>query len=180
MKTYVTYGLVWALAGAVLTLALFFLGFHADTEKLQSANWISLGGGIVISVACLMLGTKARASEVPATEAFGYGRALAAGVMITIFATLFGVIFNFLYSQVIHPGMQELQVQAQLEKMEASGVPSAQIDAAEGMIRTMMHPALQAVFYVFGGVLFGTIISLITSIFLRRPAAPAEPPAVTA
>lgn len=55
----------------------------------------------------------------------------------------------------------------------------AQIEAAERMIRKMMHPAIQAVSYFFGAMLFGVVISLLTSIFLKRPAAAlSEPPAV--
>ncbi|ACB74939.1 hypothetical protein Oter_1655 [Opitutus terrae PB90-1] len=181
MKTYVTYGVVWALAGALLNLALFFTGFHSSPEKLQTGQWIALAIGLVIGVTCLLLGTKARRQEVPATEAFGYGRALGAGVMIVLFATLFGTVLQYVYANMINPNLQEVAVQAQIAKWEAAGMSSSQMEAAEGMMRKMSHPALQAVFQIIGGMLFGTILALITSAFVKRPAAPlAEPPPAAA
>lgn len=176
MKTYVAYGFVWALAGALVTLALFFLGFHSAAEKLQSAQMIQLFAGLVISVATIVLGTRARRAEAPGTEPFGYGRALATGVMITLFATIFSVIASYVYMQVINPDMQDLSVQAQIAKWEAAGMSSTQIDAAESIMRKMMHPAIQAAFGFVIGMVFGLIISLITSIFLRRTANGDQPP----
>lgn len=181
MKTYVTYGVVWALGGALLNLVLFFTGFHSAPEKLQTGQWVALAIGLAIGVACLVLGTKARRNEVPATEAFGYGRALAAGVMVVLFATVFGTILQYVYANMINPDLQEVAIQAQIAKWEAAGMGSSQIEAAEGVMRKMSHPALQALFQIIAGMFFGTLLALITSAFLKRPAAPlAEPPAATA
>lgn len=176
MKTYVTYGLGWALAGMLLMLVLFFLGFHSSVEKLESAQWIGIAAGLVVAIAFLVLGTKARRNEVPLNEPFGYGRALGAAVMITLFASLFGMVGNYIYMHLINPGMLDLSAQAQIEKWEAAGMSSSQIEAAEGMMRKMMHPVLQAVFYFLGATFFGVLLALITSIFLRRPAVEAAPP----
>ncbi len=178
MKTYLTYGLVMAIAGALLTLALFLLGFHTDPVKLQSAQWIGGGGGLVIGIVVIVLGTKARRAEVPATEGFGYGRALGTGVMIVLFGALFGIATNLLYTQIINPHMTDILMQAQIDKWEAAGMSSAKIEQAEAMMRKMMHPAIQAVFGFIGGMCFGTLISLITAAFLKREATSAEPPVV--
>jgi hypothetical protein len=175
MKTYLTYGFVMALAGAFLTLVLFFLGFHSDAAKLQTANWIALPLVIVITVACIVLGTKARRAELPASQNFGYGSALGAGVMITLVGAVLGVVTNYLYSHMINTGYNELIVQAQIAKWEAAGMSSAQVERAEGMMRKMMSPALQAAFGLLMVMFWGTLISLITAAFLKRPAADAPP-----
>jgi len=177
MKTYLTYGFAMALAGLLLNLALFFTGFHSDADKLGTAQTIATVIGLVITVAGVVLGTQARRAEKPATEAFTYGNALGAGVLICLFATLLGVVTNYVYMHLINPGMQDLLVQAQIAKWEAAGLTGDQIDNAEKVMRKMMHPALQAVFGLLIGVVFGTIISLVTSAFLRREAAPAVPSA---
>ena len=170
MKTYLTYGGAMAVAGAILVLTLFFLGFHSEAAKLDAAQTIGLCGGIAIGAVCIVLGTKARLAEVPPTEEFGYGRALGTGVMIVLFASLFGLVTNFLYFQFINPHFTDVIVQAQLAKMEAKGLQGAQLDQAEKMMRTMMNPGLQAVFGFCGGMITGTILSLITAAFLKRPA----------
>src|SRR5271169_3395189 len=95
MKTCALYGFITALAGAFLVLALFFLGFHSDAAKLTAAQAIGGIGGLAIGATCTVLGVRARRAEVPATEDFGYGRALGAGVMISIFAALLNSLFGY-------------------------------------------------------------------------------------
>lgn len=174
MKTYLTYGLFIALGITLISLILFFLGYHSDAAKLGTAQAIGMVGALAVSIVLTVLGVKARRAEIPLTEPFGYGRALGAGVMITLFAVLFGAVTNYLYTHVINPGFSDVMVQAQIEKWEAKGMSAAQIEGAEAMMRKMMHPAIQALFGVVFGMLFGTIISLIAAAFLKRPALPPE------
>ncbi len=178
MKTYIIYGCLWGLAGAVLTLALFFLGFHSDASKLSTAQIIGTVAGLIISVVFLVLGTKARRDEIPPTEPFGYGRALGAAMMVALFGVLFSVIFNFIYMQFINAGMQDLIMQAQIDKLEAKGLSSAQIEGAEKFMRMMMKPPVQAVMGLVAGLFFSLLISLVTSAFLKRPAVEQQPPVV--
>ncbi|MCX6945407.1 MAG: DUF4199 domain-containing protein [Opitutales bacterium] len=177
MKTYVTYGFFMALGGMLLTLALFFLGFHSDAAKLASSQWIGSIGGIAISIAVLTLGIKACGAEVPATEEFSYGRALGAGVMIALFGALFGVVTNYLYFQVINPGLTDLIVQAQLDKMEAKGLSGTQLEQAEKGIRMFMKPVFSAITSFIAGLFFGTVLSLIAAALLKRKATEAAAPA---
>jgi hypothetical protein len=172
MKTYLTYGFVMAIAGALLTLALYFLGYHSDVEKLSSAQMIGSIGGLIIGVAVIILGIKARRAEIPESEPFGYGSALWAGVAISFFGSLFGIITNLVYFKLINPGMMDLIVQTQLDKMEAKGMSGAQLEQAEKMVRMMTGPVISSAFGFIAGFIFGTIIALIVAAFLRRkPAA---------
>jgi hypothetical protein len=180
MKTYVTYGFFMALAGLLLTLALYFLGYHSDPAKISTAQWIGSLGALAIGITITILGTKARRAEVPMTQEFSYGSALGAGVMITLFGALFSIVSTYLYFQVINPGMADIIVQAQLDKMEAKGMSGAQLDQAEKMTRMFMKPAFMMAFNFIGGMFWGTVISLITAAFLKRNAteelAPDLPP----
>ena len=117
-----------------------------------------------------MLGTKARRAEIPTEEAFGYGSALGAGVMITLFATLFGTGFSLLYSTVINPGFTEVILEAQTEKFEAAGMSADAAEKATAVVSKMMHPAVQSAIGFVVGVFFGTLVSLVTAAFLKRPA----------
>ena len=169
MKTYLTYGVSMALASALLTLVLFFLGFHSDAAKFGMAQWIGNIGLLVISIACLVLGMKARRAEVPATEEFGYGSALFTGFMISLFGGLCSVVTNYLYFHVINPGFTEIIVQAQLDKMEAKGMSGTQLEQAEKGIRMFMNPIFTGCFVFLGSLFWGTVISLVAAAFLKRP-----------
>jgi hypothetical protein len=170
MKTYLTYGFAMALGGALISFAMFFLGLHDTPSKLDMAQWIQMGGGAALGVTCIVLGTKARRAEVPAHENFGYGSALASGVMITLFAALMGLVTNYLYTSVINPNFVEVMLQSQAEKLESKGVPADRIEQIQKMSATMMKPAVMAVFGFISGMLFGTVISLVSAAFLKRPA----------
>jgi hypothetical protein len=177
MKTYLVYGFVMALGGALLSLVLHLLGYHSDASKLGAAQWIGLVVGLTISVTCIVLGVKARRAEISPAEEFGYGRAFGAGLMIVLFSALFGIVTNYIYFQVINPNFTDLAVQAQIEKMEARGMSGAQLEGAESMIRKMMSPAIQAVFGFVMAIFMGTIISLIVAAFVKRSASD-QPPLV--
>lgn len=170
MKSYLTYGAAMAGGAFALVMLIYIFGFHSDASKLGAAQGIQTVGGLGIGIAAIVLGTKAKRATVPASEDFSYGSALFAGFMIALFSSLFGILTNLIYTQVINPGMSDLVIQAQVAKWENMGLSSAQIERAEGMTRKMMSPAIQAALGFFFGLLFGTIISLITAAFLKREA----------
>jgi len=170
MKTYVTYGFFLALALMLLNLVLYFLGYHSDADKFATADTISKIGFWLFAFVCIILGTMARRSEVPATENFGYGQALLAGFLISVFAGLFAIVTNYLYLQVINPGFIDVMMQAVTAKAEAKGASSAQIEQMEKGMRFMMKPIFSAIFVFLIISICGTLVSLITSIFIRRPA----------
>ena len=175
MKTCSLFGFISALGGAFLTLILFFLGFHSDPAKLGMAGWVGGLVGLVIVILCVVLGVKARRSEIPETEAFGYGRAFGAGFLISLVASVLNGFFGFLYWKFINPGIADIVVQSQLAKLEASGVSGDRLDKAEAMTRAMASPIPQAVVALIGGLVVGIIISLIVAAVLKR-AEPASPP----
>jgi hypothetical protein len=175
MKTCALYGFAIALADALLVLALFFLGFHSDQAKLPAAQLIGGLGALAIGVTFTALGIKARRAEVPETEDFGYGRAFGAGVQVSAVACLLSAAFNYAYFAFINPGLSDIIVQAQLDKMAARGMGDAQIERATQFVRFMWSPGMYAVQTLIGGFIFAVILSLIIAAFLRREV-PAEPP----
>jgi hypothetical protein len=177
MKTCSLYGFLSALAGALLALVLYFLGFHSDPAKLSAAKWIGGFGGIAIAVVFTVLGVKARRAEVPDAEGFGYGRALGAGMQVALVWSLLSAVFNYAYLAFINPGFSEIVLQDAMDKVQAKGVSGAQLDQVEKFTRFMASPGVQSVSTLIGGLIIGFIISLIVAAFLKRPA-PAGPPVI--
>lgn len=177
MKTCILYGFILAVGAALVTLVLYFLGFHSDVGKLGTARWVSGLLLLAIGITCTALGVKARRDETPPSEGFGYGRALGAGVVISVAAGIFGAIFNFVYAAYINTGYSDVMLQFQMEKLEASGLNGAQLDQAERMTRMFLAPLPMAVFGLVFGLIFGVLISLVVAAFLKRTA-PEGPPLV--
>lgn len=178
MKTTLIYGLTMSIVGALLVFLLFFLGFHDSVEKLSTAQTIGLVAGLANAIVCLFLGIRARRSEVPASEAFGYGRALGTGTLIALWSSIFGSIFHVIYMGLINPSFRDIIVQGELAKMEARGMSSTQIEQAEGMVRMMTGPIPSGIMALIFGFLFTFLFALIVAAFVRRPAA--ETPSASA
>ena len=178
MKTSLTYGAAMAIAGAVLTLLLYLAGFHDSAEKMQSAQWIGIIGGVGIGIACLALAMREKRARFPADKEWGYGSALGGGVLTGLFASLFGIVTAYLYFGVINPGFTDVVFVAQVAALEAKGMSAAQIEKIEPMLRAWMSPAAMTAMQFFMGLVWSTVLSLIIAIFLRKRPAPAvaEPP----
>ena len=170
MKPYLTYGSFIAISNAVITLVLYLTGLHSDPDKLQTANLVTTVTALCLLIGFLIVGIRAKRATLPATQDFSYGMALGAAVMISLFAVLFGTVFQFLYQSFINPGFAEVTIQAQTAKLQATGVSSDQIDKATQFMRMMTKPIVTAIVGLFIGMVFNVIISLIVAAFLKRKA----------
>ena len=153
MKTCFLYGFLLAVAGSILILVLYFLGFHSDPAKLAAGNWIGGVLGLGIGISLTVLGVKARRSEVPENVEFGYGRALGAGVLISLFASILSTIFNYVYAAFINPGPVSYTHLSLQEGRDDQGEDHAEDEApdqiAEGEDPGGRHET-HALFHIFG------------------------------
>ena len=175
MKIPLTYGAIMAVAGAVLTLVLYFAGFHDNAEKFGAGQMIGSLGGLAISVSCLALAMREKRAAFPASSEWGYGSALGGGVLTGLVASLLGVITAYLYFVVINPGFGDFVLQAELAKLEAKGIPSSAIAQAEGMIKFMTRPGVMLGMQAVMGFIMSVVFSLIIAIFFRSRAVAAPP-----
>jgi hypothetical protein len=169
MKTPLMYGVIMAVASALLTLILFFVGFHDSPERMQSGvgKFIAVVVPLAITIICLALAMRDKRANTPADASWGYGSALWTGVLTAVFASLLGAVFAYLYFAVINPTMTDVLYQAEVAKMEDKGVSPEQIDQAERFMRKMMSPGIMTIFQSIGGFLITVVISLIMAIFFK-------------
>ncbi len=113
----------------------------------------------------------------PASEDFGYGAALGAGVLISLVGAVLSAIFTYVYHAFINPGFSDILVQDALSKMEGKGIPSAQMDKIESFDRILFSPPAMAAIALIFGFIFGVIISLVVAAIVKKPA-PAKTPAL--
>ncbi len=176
MKTTLTYGFYSALAGALLTLAFYFAGFHESPEKMETAHNAGIVLGLIIGIAVLIFGIKEKRELTPSDASWGYGSALGTGVLIGLFAALMIAVFNYCYFAFINPGFTDVVFQAQVAKMEAKGLSATQIEQAEPIMRKFMSPVAMTISGFIIGLVANTVLSLILAAFLKNRPAGAQPP----
>ena len=173
MGTKFTYALIMTIAGAVLHLLLYFTGFQTEKRaEGQHLHWI----GVIAMIVILVLGIRAVREEAP-DKSMTYGKGVGTGVLISLMSGLMSAVYNFIHFKFINTEFVDYQMELVRAKWEQAGMGATQMEQAEGFTRAMMGPVAQAIMTPIMAVIFGAIISLIASIFLKRAATPPPPPA---
>lgn len=166
MGTKFTYAVILTIVGAAFRLLFYFTGY--ETEKLaagQNLQYIGLVGFIVV----LVLGIRAVREEDPG-KFMSYGRGVGSGVLISLFSGLMSAVYNVIHIKFINTQFADYQIDMLRTKWEQAGMGAKQIEQAEPMARMMMGPVPHAIATVVISVVMGTLVALIASIFLKRPA----------
>jgi hypothetical protein len=172
MKIPLTYGVLIAIVNTIVTLVLFFLGYHSDAGKLASLGMAPSIIYFVVLIVGMALAVRARRAEVPEDQAFGYGSALGTAILAGVVSAVFGTLFYFLYLELINPAFVGVQLDMQTAKLAAKGLNAQQIEGARKMTSFFMKPPIQCVFALVMSAILSVVIGLIVAIFFRRPANP--------
>jgi hypothetical protein len=81
-------------------------------------------------------------------------------------------VFTYIIYAIIDPGLVDKQLAMAEEQMVSRGTPQAAIDAGMSFTEKIMKPGVLAITSIFATLLFGTIISLIVSIFVKKEGNP--------
>ncbi len=162
-KANLTNGVILGLAGVVYTIVMYFL----DLTFNQVQQYVY----IVIQIALLYFLLKSYRDNSMHGQ-ITYGQSVGAGVVMSLYSAIIGAIFFYILYTVIDSGLTEKQLAFLEEKMLEKGAPQEAIDAAMSIQRKIMKPEIMAPFSILGGMFWGTTVSLITSIFIKREGNP--------
>jgi len=157
-------GLILGLALVIYTLLLYFL----DQTFNKTLGYIS----ILIIIAGLVLGVKSFRDDARG-GIMSYGQGVGAGTVIGLYAGIIGAIFTYLLYEVIDPDLMGKLLTFTEENLVKSGrVPEEMIDQTMEMQKKFMAPWILSIGAVINYVFFGVVVSLITSIFLKKEGNP--------
>jgi hypothetical protein len=162
-KANLNSGLILGLIGLVYSLLMYFL----DLTFNQYQGYIFY----VIQVVALFYLIKSYRENYN-NGFISYGQAVGTGVIISVYAAIISAIFVYILYAVIDPGLVTKQLVFIEETLVKRGLTQAQIDTAMNIQAKMIKPAIMAPISVFGGVLWGAILSLIVAIFVRKEGNP--------
>jgi len=97
-----------------------------------------------------------------------YGEAVGFGAAIMLFAGIVTALYTLILYTFVDPGLITQMKVMQEEAMLQKGMTEDQIEAAMAMTSKMMSPGWLSIMGLVGSVFIGTIISLISSIFIKR------------
>ncbi len=162
-KANLTNGLILGLVGVVYTLIMYFL----DLTFNQVQQYVF----IVVQIGLMFFLMKSYRDNFMHGQ-ITYGQSVGAGVIITLYSAIIGAIFIYILYTVIDSGLTEKQLAFVEEKMLEKGAPQEAVDAGMAIQRKIMKPEILAPFSILGSMFWGTILSLIISIFIKKEGNP--------
>ncbi len=157
-------GVIMGAIGIVYTLLMYFL----DLTFNKSMGYIF----IVISIALLYFFLKSYRDNYMHGN-ITYGQSVGSGVIIYLYYSIFSAIFMYILYTVIDPGLIKKMLAMAEEQITKTGrVPAEQIDTVMAFQKKFLIPEVQAPLSIFFNMLFGTIVSLIVSIFIKKEGNP--------
>lgn len=153
------YGVYTGLAMVLLSLLFYAL----DVKATSWPQYVS----ILVLLAGIIVGTLAFRDKCSGGY-ISYGRSLGSGVLISLVTGIILAVYSYLNAAFLNPEIIEQMIRAAEENMMNQGLSDDQIDQAMGMTKMFMTPGYIAITSVFSMLLWGTLISLLTSIFIKK------------
>lgn len=167
-KVAIRYGAV----GGLILLIFMFIQFYLFNSKSESINQETLGFiGISLSLISIYLAIKyVRDRENAGKISFWQGFKL--GLLVSLVVSILYVGSWLIYVQIYGPGIMDGYFAAELEKIQNSGLPAAEIETNLNNMKSMMDyyksPLVQAVFSFFEIFPIGVGVSLIAALILQK------------
>jgi hypothetical protein len=153
------YGVIIALAIIVFSLILFLLNMDQGSG-LDYLTYIILLAGIVL--AQFNFRNKYHGGYIE------YGKAFMVGMLASLFLGIIMGIYTFVFLKYIDPGAMEEGMALAEQKMMDRGMTDMEIEQGMAVAQKFQGVGMFTFFAVIGNFIIGTIISLITAIFVKK------------
>jgi len=154
--------LILSAISIAFNLMLYFLDMHY--QQSQEAGIV----GIIIMIAILIY---AFIQFKKLNEGYlSLSEALKIGLGISLVAALIGVVYTYILTEFLDPGMMDKALDFQIEKirMENPEITSDQIAGMREMQEKFSSPLIRSAFQIIGSLFIGFIISLIGGLIIKK------------
>ena len=159
-KTNLTNGLILALVGIVYSLIMYFL----DLSLNKSLGYALM----VIQIVILYFLLKSYRDNFMHGQ-ISYGQSVGSGVIIWLYYAIAMAVFGYILYTVIDPGLVTKQIAAAEEGMRAKGnLTEDQIAAGMKFTEKLMKPGIMSITGIFFNMIWGVIVALLVSIFVKK------------
>ncbi len=154
------YGLYLGLASILIQLIKYVLGMTYEQVWWESVI------GFVLSIALIFMGTKAFRSSNQGLLSFGQG--LKVGVGISLISAIIIVIYQQIFMNFIEPDFMVNMMEVTRQNLVEQNMTSEQIETTMEMSEGFSSPLITSGFTLIGGLFVGFIISLFTTLILKK------------
>lgn len=161
LKTAMNYGLITAIAMIVYSLILYLAG--VDTNPVLPYF------SYVILIIGIFLASKSYRDNIRGGY-ISYGNAVLAGFLTGLAASIIVAVYTYLFFTYISPESIQEMITIAEERMAGRGMSEDEIDQAMAISSKMMSPGFMTFWAVFGNAIASLLLSLLTSIFVKREA----------
>jgi hypothetical protein len=162
-KANLTNGLILGLIGVVYSLIFYFLDLSLN--KTQGYAFM------LVQIAVLFYLLKSYRDNVMHGQ-ITYGESVGAGVIICLYYAIITGAFAYLLFAVIDPGLISKQLAMTEEAMSKKGMPQEAMDTAMAWTAKFMKPGIMTITGIIFNMIWGTILSLIVSVFIKKEGNP--------
>ncbi len=158
--------MIWGLYVSLALIAVTLL-FYATGNILSS---VAVYINYLIYIAGIVLVTQSYKKSVDESTPFPYGKALGLGVATMFYASIVMAVFTFILYKFIDPSLIDQFIEYTEDTFLKSGMSEDMVEQYIKLSKPMMTPAVMSMSQLFSVAFYGFLISLITSIFLRKKA----------
>jgi hypothetical protein len=162
-KANLTNGLILGLIGVVYSLIFYFLDLSLN--KAQGYAFM------VVQIAVLFYLLKSYRDNIMHGQ-ITYGESVGAGVIICLYYSIIIGAFVYILYAVIDPGLITKQLAMTEEAMNKKGLPQEAMDTAMAWTAKFIKPGIMTITGIIFNMIWGTILSLIVSIFIKKEGNP--------
>jgi hypothetical protein len=160
--TTLGYGVILAVVAIIYSLLLFVL----DVDNQSSLNYLSY---VILVAGIIVFQINYRNKHLGGF--ISYGKAFMVGFLTVVFYSIVMAIFTYVFFVYIDPGaIEEIKMAAE-EGMIEGGMSDQEIDQAMKFVELMQTHAMLTMWALLGNIVVGAILSLITSIFVKKEGA---------
>jgi hypothetical protein len=162
-KTNLANGLIFGLVGIAYSLVIYFLDLTFN--KVQNPVFL-----LIQAIILFYLLKSYRDNYLHGRMTFG--QSFGAGLIIYLYFALIMAVYLYILYTVIDAGLIDKQLAFAEDLLVKKGMPQSAIDTGMAFQRKIMKPGIMAPISIFGNMLYGAVICLLVSIFVRKEGNP--------
>ncbi|MFC2137175.1 DUF4199 domain-containing protein [Bacteroidota bacterium] len=162
-KSAMNYGAIVGFALVIYSVLMYMLDLSTN-RTMGNLSFIILLAGIIF-------GIKNYRDKVN-DGIIAYTKSLGLGILITVFAGIISTFYSYIQMTIIDPELPAKIMEIAEEAMLDRGMTEEQVEMQMQMTAKMMKPLSLSIIGILSFAFYGTILSLIVSIFMKKEGDP--------